>query len=578
MSERYRIGDLMVDTSDGTVTRRQQSLALSPLSFDLLVALARHAPHVVRRQELLETVWPNEFVSDETLSQRVRLLRESLGEASGEPHYVASRRGWGYKLIAPVERLPDSRAGTIRRLAVLPLANLTGNPEHEYFADGMTEALISALAKIGALKVISRTSVMHYKHKDTRLPQIARELGVDAVIEGAMSFTAGRIRISVQLVHAATDEHLWAESYDRELGDVLSLHADLARAIAAEIRAVITPEEEQRLTSQRRVDPSAHEALLRGQYFFARLTPAAVDQAIAWCEQAISRDPSFAEAYAALAQVCTFRGVPFGTNCPAAEQRQFVNKAKAAAEQAIRLDESLGEAHGALGLAMLFHDWDSRGAERELDRALQLEPNSSYIHAYRALLATTKPDSATTLLELRSAIELDPVNLFVRVEAGEFCYWVRKYDQAIEYASQTLELEPSLTRAHFVLGRVFEAHGKIKTAIAEYRRAGMISAEDEKTARRVLQENGPTGYHRWALAVRLGGMGSRSAGDAGTNDRPFYLAKNYARLGEIDEAMKCLERAYEQREGLMILLNTLEWWDPLRSDPRFQDLVRRVGL
>lgn len=529
MSERYRIGDLMVDTSDGTVTRRLQTLTLSPLSFDLLVALVRRAPHVVRRQELLETVWPNEFVSDETLSQRVRLLRESLGDVTGEPRYVASLRGWGYKLIAAVDRLPDGHAGTIRSLAVLPLANLTGDPQQEYFADGMTEALISALAKIHALKVISRTSIMHYKHADTRLPQIARELGVDAVIEGAVTLTSGRVRVSAQLVRATTDEHLWAESYDRELGDVLSLHADLARAIASEVRAVVTPEEERRLKTQYRVNPAAHEALLRGRYFFAKLTAVDLDRATAWFEQAISGDPSFAEAYAGLADACLLRGVPFSGNTTVTEQRRLVRSAKAAAERALDLDETLGGAHAALGMALLFNDWDWCGAQRALGRALEFEPNHPYAHAYLALLAGTRVDCATTLAEARCAIDLDPVNLLIRAEAGEVCYWIRDYAQAIAYASQTLEFDPSYPRAHFVLGRVFEAQGRLEEAITEYQQAGMIASAEVPTARHALQQWGPAGYHRWALAVRLAGMVDSPTGGASAlhaGESPTLPCKN----------------------------------------------------
>jgi TolB-like protein len=579
-AERYRVGDLVVDIGAGTVTCGQETLVLSPLTFDLLVALLRRAPHVVRRQELLETVWPNEFVNDETLSQRVRLLREALGDAAEEPRYVASVRGWGYRLIAPVERLPDE-AGRIRSLAVLPLANLSGDPQQEYFADGMTETLISALAKIRALKVISRTSVMHYKHADRRLPQIARELGVDAVIEGTVLLAGKRVRVNAQLVRAATDEHLWAQSYDRDLGDVLSLHADLARSIARQVQAVLTPDEEERLGKHPQVDPAAHEAHLRARYFFAKFTSADLDRAIGWFEQAIARDASFAEAHAGLAQACVGRGVPLGGGLSIREEKQLLTRGKVAAEQALRLDETLAEPHAALGLALLFNDWNWPGAERALERAIELGPNSPLAHLYRAVVASTKLDGAETLAELRSAIELDPVNLFIRAEAGEMCYWVRDYAQAIKYASQTLELDPSYPRAHFVLGRVFEAQGRIDEAITEYVQAGMMTTGGAAGARRAYRRRGTTGYHRWALAARLGAMGdrlTRGASARQVGDRPFFRARVYARLGAVDEALRYLEQAYEERESLLVLVKAQEWWDPLRSDARFQDLVRRVGI
>jgi TolB-like protein/Flp pilus assembly protein TadD len=580
MAERYRIGDLMVDTGDGTVTRRRETLSLSPLSFDLLAALARRAPHVVRRQELLETVWPNEFVNDETLSQRVRLLRESLGDATEEPRYVASLRGWGYKLIAPVERLPG-QAGTIRSLAVLPLANLTGDPQQEYFADGMTEALISALAKVRALKVISRTSVMHYKHIDKPLPQIARELGADAVIEGTVLLTGERVSVSAQLVCAATDEHLWAESYDRDLSDVISLHADLARAIAREVRAIVTPDEEERLEKSPRVDPLAQHANLRARYFFTKLTAACAQRAIAEFDKAVGLDPSFAEAHAGLAQVCFERAVPLATGLSVRDQRELLARAKAAATKALDIDGALAEAHAVLGMIFLFLDWNWREAERALERALELDSNSSYAHAYCAVLASTRLDSTRTLRELRCAVELDPLNLLLHAEAGELCYWIRDYARAVEFASQTLELDPSFPRAHFVLGRVFEAQGRIDEAITEYQQAGVITTREATTARRALQRSGAAGYHRWALAARLGAMGSRPTGGSGvprTGDQPFFRARIHARLGGVDEALTYLEQAYEERECMLVLLKAQEWWDPLRSDARFQDLVRRVGI
>jgi len=384
------------------------------------------------------------------------------------------------------------------------------------------------------------------------------------------------------LVCAATDEHLWAESYDRDLGDVLSLHGDLAQTIAYQVRAVVTPDEQKRLEKRYRVDPVAHEALLRARHFFAKLTPAGMDRAILWFEHAIAQDASFAEALAGLAHGCFYRGVPLSGGLGTGEQRQFLTRAKAAVERALGLDGTLAEAHAAFGLALLFNDWDWAGAERALERALELEPGSPYVHGYRAVVASTKLDRAKTLAELRSAIDLDPVNLLVRGEAAEICYWIRDYSQSLEYASQALELAPSFPRAHFVLGRVCEAQGSIDRAITEYERAGMMTAGGATAARRALQRGGAAGYHRWALAVRLGAMGIRPAdGSRATHvigDRPFFRARCYARLGELDKAMRCLEQSYEERECLLVLLKAQECWDPLRSDSRFTDLLWRVRI
>jgi TolB-like protein/tetratricopeptide (TPR) repeat protein len=584
MGERYRIGDLTVDTNTGSVVRGNKTLSLSPITFRLLTALARRAPNFVSRQELLETVWPDEFVNDEALSQRVRVLREALGDLSVNPQYVVALRGWGYRLVAPVERIEAraASAGAIRSLAVLPLSNITGDPQLEYFADGMTESLISALAKIGALTVISRTSAMTYKNTGKKAPQIARELGVDAIVEGTVLVANEHIRVSAQLVYAATDEHLWAEIYDRDLGDVFALHSELAQGIAREIHAVVTPEEAERLERKNCVTPAVLEAYLKGRYFLGKFTPADGDRAISCFEQAIAGDPLFADAHAALAASYMVRGIPTGNNYSVRTQRQFLVMAKTAAERALSLNPKLAEAHGAMAMVLLFHDWNWQGSRQALDRALHLEPNSALIRLYRAALAATELDSEKAREELRCAIELDPVNLAYISVAEEILYWIRDYSQAMASASRALDLFPAFPRAHYILARVHEAQGKIEEMISEYEKAGLFTSSGAAAARREFQKGGDAGYYRWALAMQLGAMGDRPVD--GTNTEPreseqsFFRARNYARLGNVDNAIKCLEQSYKERDGRMVLLKTWEWFDSLRPDPRFQNLIRRIGI
>jgi TolB-like protein len=584
VGERYQIGDLTVDTTTGSVVRGNKTLSLSPRTFRLLTALARRAPNVVSRQELLETVWPDEFVNDEALSQRVRVLRESLGDLSENPRYIVALRGWGYQLVAPVERIEASAPsmGAIRSLAVLPLTNITGDSQLEYFADGMTESLISALAKIGALKVISRTSAMTYKRSAKKAPQIARELGVDAVVEGTVLVANERVRVSAQLVYAATDEHLWAEIYDRDLGDVLALHSELAQAIAREIRAVVTPEETKRLEKHYRVAPTVLEAYLKGTYFLNKFTPADVDRAIGCFEQAIAGDPLFAEVHSALAWAYGVRGIPAGNNYSVETQRQFLVMAGKAAERALLLDQTLAEAHGAMAMLLLFHDWNWQGARQGLDRALHLEPNSALIQLYRACLSATELDSERTREALQCAIELDPVNLAYISVAEEICYWIRDYSQAMDYASRALDLFPAFPRAHYILARVHEAQGRIEEMIAEYEKAGMFTKSGSAAARRAFQKGGNAGYYQWALEMQLGAMGDRpvdgTKAEPRESEQAFFRARNYAKLGDIDNAINCLEQSYQERDGRMVLLKAYEWFDSLRPDPRFQDLMRRVGI
>jgi TolB-like protein/tetratricopeptide (TPR) repeat protein len=584
MGERYQIGDLTVDTNTGSVARGNNTLSLSPRTFRLLTALARRAPNFVSRQELLETVWPDEFVNDETLSQRVRVLRESLGDLSENPRYVAALRGWGYRLVAPVERVEASAAsaGAVRSLAVLPLTNITGDPQLEYFADGMTESLISALAKIGALKVISRTSAMTYKHTAKRAPQIARELGVDAVVEGTVLVANERVRVSAQLVYAATDEHLWAEIYDRDFGDVLALHSELAQGIAREVHAFVTPEETKRLEKHYRVAPTVLEAYLKGTYFLNKFTPPDVDRAIGCFEQAIAGDPLFAEVHSSLAWAYGVRGIPAGNNYSVETQRQFLAMAGKAAERALRLDQMLAEAHGAMAMVLLFHDWNWQGSRQAVDRALHLEPNSALIHLYHACLAATELDSEKTREALRCAIELDPVNLAYLSVAEEICYWIRDYSQAMAYALRALDLFPTFPRAHYILARVHEAQGRIEEMIAEYEKAGLFTSSGAAAARQEFQKGGNAGYYRWALEMQLGAMGDRPVDGTKTepreNEQAFFRARNYAKLGDVDNAIKCLEQSFQERDGRMVLLKAYERFDPLRQDPCFQDLMRRVGI
>jgi len=414
---------------------------------------------------------------------------------------------------------------------------------------------------------------MRYKHADKPLPQIARELAVDAVVEGSVLAAGGRVRVSVQLVRAASDEHIWADIYERQLEDVLALHAEIAKSVAREIQAVVTPREREHLDKNRRVDPVAHESELRARYFSAKFTPPDLDRAMAHFEQAIARDPSFAQPRAGLAVAAFGRAVPLGLDLSVADQRALLNRGKDAGNQALAIDDTVAEAYAALGMILLFHDWDWKGAQRALERALELDSNSGLAHMFRGGLAATMLDSARTLAEMRRAIELDPLNLVLRTEAAECCYWVRDYTQAVAYASQALELDPAFPRAHFVLSRVHEAEGRIADAIAECHYAGVFTNGAEP-ALRAFQQDGASGYHRWIMQAGIG-----AGPHAGSlPQRPFLRARAHARLGEIDEAIELLEQAYEQRDCLLVLLKAQEWWDPPRSDARFADLVRRVGI
>jgi TolB-like protein len=544
-----------------------------------LLALVRQAPALVRRDDLLSSVWPGEFVSDETLSQRVRLLRKSLGDDSDKPRYIESVRGWGYRLVPTVETAPASEE-PIRALAVLPLANLTAGGEQEYLADGFTDALLTSLAKLGALKVISRTSVMRYRNTDKPVPRIAEELGVQALVEGSVLRSGCRVWVTVQLVRAATDEHIWAESYERDIADVPSLLNEVAATIADAIRLAVTPDERSRLMRQRRVDPVAYDAFLRGLWLLGRYTPSDLDQAMAHFDAAVAQDPSFAMGHAGVAVTYMLRALPLGAGLTIAEQHGLMARAKAAALRAVESDDSLAACYTVLGQMLLLQDWDWKGAREMLDRAIRLEPSSAMAHFARSFLAACLGEQDVVRSEGERAITLDPLNLVQRAEFAEQLYWVRDYQGAIHQANDTLAFEASFPRAHFVLGRVHEAQSRIPEAIGHYVKAGLLTEASAQAARAAFKRGGVRGFHRWALNAGMNAQGGPAAGARrpGAPIRSIWWAKLHAQAANIDEAIECLERAYEERDYLLPIVTRADFMDPLRGDPRFQELVGRIGI
>ena len=477
---------------------------------------------------------------------------------------VAWRAGHLGRSVAP-------RAGgttLLRSIAVLPLANLSGDPQQEYFADGMTETLTTDLGKIRALKVRPRTSVMQYKATQKSVPQIGRELSVDAVVEGSVLRVGERVRITARLVDAAAGENLWSESYDREVRDVLELHAEVARAIAREVQVALTPIEQQQLTGRRKVDPTAHDAYLHGIVAFSRLTGADMDRAIGYFEQAISRDPAFAEAHAGLSSACLMRSLALEGGLDPQVRQQLLAKARASAARAIEADETIARPHVVLAAIALMLDSDWPRAERELTRALELNPNDPGAQLYLAMLSIVlqRRDEARRAIE--RSVELSPGSVSSWAEAGEFSFWLRDNDRAIAYASKALEFDAAYPRAHFVLGRVFEAQGRIEEAIAEYEKAGW-STEQGRAARAAFRRSGRRGFDQWQLSRLL------------AQDPPvdlLSLARVHASLGHTTEAIALLERAYQEKRPLLLLIGSVAWFDSLHGDPRFIALARRMRL
>ncbi len=458
---------------------------------------------------------------------------------------------------------------TIDSIAVLPLENVSRDPEQEYFVDGMTEALISDLAKIGGLKVISRTSVMRYKATPKSLPEIAKELNVDAVVEGSVLRVGDRVRINAQLIRAATDQHLWAESYEHDLRDVLSLQGKVARAIAEEIKVTLTPQERARLAAARPVNPAAHEAYLKGRFHWHNRTRTGMETAIEYFRRAIDLDPQYAPAYAGMADARTHLA-RHGHVSP----KEAFPLAKQAALKAVELDDALAEAHGALAVIALYFDWNWTAAEHELRRALNF--NESYEeahHQYSHLLLTVgRPDESLT--ESRRALELDPLDLTLNVHLGWHYMLTRQYEQAITQLMSVLEMEPNRYQALRHIGWVYIYKSLHVEAIAALEAADKSEPDNAQamTALAAAYAAGGRGSDARALLQQLEGWLPQRYVSA------CDIAAVYSALNEVEVALAWLEKAYEERSPRMIELGLDPVFDSLRSDPRFVDLVRRVGI
>ena len=408
----------------------------------------------------------------------------------------------------------------IRSIAVLPLENLSGDPAQEYFADGMTESVISNLARIRALKVISRTSAMRYKGSQKSLPEIARELNVDAVIEGTVQRSGGRVRVTAQLIHPATDTHLWARDYERDLTDVLKLQSEVARAVADEIRIQVTAEERARLASARRVNPQAHEAYLLGRYHLSKDNEQGWKQAIEYFERATQIAPDYAAAYAGLSQAWGRRGLA-GANF-----KEVESPARAAALKAVGLDEQLAEAHISLGNIKYFYDWDWTGAEQEFRRALELDPGSRDAHRdYGTFLMHWWGRHDEAIREGRIAVQLDPLSSFVQSSLGRFLYRARRYEEALPHLERAVELEPRSVHANFRLGDVYAQLGRYDEAIAAF----------EKN-RELIPKGGDFQAGIARVYALMGKKREARQMISGVKANPYMIAGVYATLGDKDEA------------------------------------------
>jgi TolB-like protein/DNA-binding winged helix-turn-helix (wHTH) protein/Tfp pilus assembly protein PilF len=457
----------------------------------------------------------------------------------------------------------------IRSLAVLPLDNLSGDASQNYFADGMTDELITDLAQISALRVISRTSVMVYKGARKPLPQIARELNVDAVVEGTVLRSGNQVRITAQLIEASTDKHLWSQSYEGELRDTLALQQRVAAAIADQIRINLTPQEQAVLKSAKAINPEAYESYLKGRYFWNKRTADGLKVALAYFNEAIEEDPKYAQAYSGLADTYALLGDwQYAVMTP----KEAFPKAKAAAIKALELDSALGEAHNSLAFVLDGFDWDLDSGGKEFRRAIELNPGYATAHHWYAWHLSLLGRYDEAIAEMKKAENLDPLSLIINADLAELLVLAHSYDESVRQSRKTIEMDPNFALAHNQLAQAYLQEHRYEEAVLELQKAVQLSGDSPTCIANLARAYVASGKRSEALKL-LSDLKKRSnTGYSNASE----IAMIYASLGDTDQAMNWLERGYEERFNPGVLLRP--GFDPLRSDSRFQNLVHRIGL
>lgn len=616
----FRFDRFQVDDTGFRLLADGAPVSLEPKTFRLLVYLLQNCGRVVRKQELLDAVWQDTAVTENALTRSVGLLRKALEDDSREPRFVETVPTVGYRFIAQVETtaspqlaapkspaLPPDQPGpssgsppavavsarrhgylirlgamvaacllivaavawlrvrrlraapVIRSLAVLPLSNLSGNPAESYFADGMTDELITELARIPNLRVVSRTSVMAEKDAHRSLPEIARELNVDAIVEGSTVRSGNRVRITAQLIDAHTDRHLWAQSFEGPAADVLSLQDSVARQIASQARLVLLP-----APPRTPVNPAAHDAYLLGRYFFNKQD---FPHSIASFHQAITLDPKYASAWAGYASA-----LDAATTFNIGQPDELMSKARAAAQRAIELDPQNGEAYTALGSIQTIYDWNWTAAEQNLLRGISLNPNDSIAEFKYAVYLDAVGRPADAVVHMRRALALDPVSFLMNRRLGAVLYFARDYDAALAQLSRAAEMENQPGSIDNYVSLIYEQKGNRDAAI-EHDLAALHSdlpGLDVAALHLTYQQHGWESYWR-----------ARSAALLATHPAPctaYSVAVDSIRVHELDRAFMFFNRALDQHCFNMALIRVDPLLDPVRSDPRYAALLGRLHL
>lgn len=555
----YQFGNFTLVTDEHSLQMDHQEIYLRPKLFETLFFLIERNGHLVRKDELLDAVWPNVIVTENTLYKCIEELRKVLQDKPQHPQFIQTIPRVGFKFIAEVKKISSDS------LAVLPFANLSGDSNLDYFADGITEALIADLSKNLSIRVISRTSAMVYKNILKPLPEIASKLNVDLVVEGSVLCKSNNVQIIAQLIHAQTDQHIWSEIYEGDILDIRSLEREIALAIAGEIKSV--PTLQQKKPTVEKIIPKAYEAYLKGRYYWNKRTSEGFRKGIKYFEQAIQIDAGYASAYIGIADCYNML-----SNYDILSPNEVYPKVNAAITKAFSIDQKLSDAFTSRAFVKMFYEWSWQKSGKDLLQAIELNPNCADAYHWYGLCLTMQHRFDEALKVMKKALSLDPLSMIINTNIGWILYFARKYIDAIEQLQQSIEFEPNFGSGHVKLGWVYEQLGKYDEAITEFQIALKI---DYSLALEAILA------HTFALALKkneaikiIGQLKEKAQQEYIT---PYLMAIIYIALQDKKNALAWLKKAYHDRDGWMAWIKVDPKLDPLRPDPEFISLMKLIG-
>lgn len=587
----YLFGPFRLDVAERRLLRDGRHVTLTAKVFDILLLLVKNSGRLVRKEELMQEIWPDIIVEENNLTVNMSALRKALGKRDNGPEYIETVPRRGYRFISAVEIVRDEsdtqrevryttsaaleekvsvreQQQVANSLAVLPLTNASADPNLEYFSDGISESIINSLSRLPQLRVMARNTSFRFRGPDVDAQKVGREMNVRAVLVGRVLRLNGRIVISTELVDVADGAQIWGEQYDRKASDILYVQTEIAKEVSEKLRLKLTEDERKGLAKQPTENIEAYHLYLKGRYFWNKYYMKLVQKGLAYFQQAIDIDPNYALAYAGVADSY------YRLSSTQLRPSEAFPRAKAAAIKALELDETLSEANASLGLVKLYYDHDFHGAETNYRRALETNPNASLAHQRYGSYLMYMGRFEESMLEFKLAHELDPLSLQINVNIGSILLLTHKFEEAIKQYQKTLDIDPNYYPARYGLGCVAAAKGDYNEAVAEFEKMHQLEEDND---------------------IALGAMG-RAYALAGNKSQAekivralktiakrkyvssYSFALVYMGLGQMDQALKALDKGYEERDDWMVTLNVMLEFESLRSDTRFKELLRRIGF